>query len=498
MLSYKALSTIGIGFAICLSNFSCVTADNKQSSKFKSAGSGLCQISSDPENPTLATAMIQLKTRFTDYSWDNTSYLDVGNQFYIVGFPTTSASGALAGFQWYRIKRHAGDSAEWLVADTFEREWISCSRDQNSGGNGNNGGSINPVDPPVDSSFCNTVAEPGHQYSGYPQFSTHKISNGRISLEFTRGYIGSRLYRVHWNGKDILYQNFEGADSSENRLNSKVQQTTWGHDGSKMKLAGGIEAAFPLQEHGLVGNWDWSEGIMGCDPQKGEKYHIATSPQDRYGNIVRIRTFLKPNEDSFYQHVSLLSPQSENPMMYYTNIMLPSNTSGRNNLDRIEIGLNPADYQGIKQDKFIAHSTNGLNFLQNVGAGDINNNKDISQNYINDAARRFPSDQWRKPNESAGLTGSLGYFYIDPVRSFEMKNWTAKYQLTITPLALNGQINYIYPKFFCAHHDTLSAAGTDHAYCEMWFSPNAPTFWHWPKAEKEGVEHLVRIDVRGL
>jgi hypothetical protein len=50
-----------------------------------------------------------------------------------------------------------------------------------------------------------------------------------------------------------------------------------------------------------------------------------------------------------------------------------------------------------------------------------------------------------------------------------------------------------YPKFFCGRGITAGASGSDKAYCEMWFSPNARTFWDHPTLAQATTNQEVRF-----
>jgi hypothetical protein len=134
----------------------------------------------------------------------------------------------------------------------------------------------------------------------------------------------------------------------------------------------------------------------------------------------------------------------------------------------------------------VIHSSNGdpWGYFESGGIDDYTSDK------YNESGR-VDVDNWSFPNQYEGPTGPggkppvwIGWFvkndnnYNDAfnniVHDLAANNTTENYRLHFS--STQG----FYPKVFCGPTITIDWSDDKLAYCEMWFSPNAPSFWHGP------------------
>ncbi|MBP9706465.1 MAG: hypothetical protein KBD78_02415 [Oligoflexales bacterium] len=285
------------------------------------------------------------------------------------------------------------------------------------------------------------------------QFVAENASSGRWS---GRAPFAARLVGAIFRGKELLWKNRKGDDPLFAR------PTEWGrfglsdgefHSDKKYKhnksdkslrfvAFAGIEIAYPNQEHGEFANdfWNYETKCMTNGSNTAWGY-VVHGPQ---GGL-KVLTIINGHK---WEQIVLNA--SENGM-FYTNVMVPAGRSG--NLHDIEVDL-PSQVQQLE-----IHSANGAfcpNCSQenNWGAKSLISRQDATRpNNIT----KFNWIGWFLPPNSSKIS------------CYGMINHNDGYGLNVS--------GSFYPKFFCGAAITPGVSDNELAYCEMWFSPNARTFW---------------------
>ncbi|KAA3654572.1 MAG: hypothetical protein DWQ04_34265, partial [Chloroflexi bacterium] len=193
-----------------------------------------------------------------------------------------------------------------------------------------------------------------------------------------------------------------------------------------------------------------------------------------------VKTYI--DGDSWKQEiVTIASPLD---YMLYTNVMIPSGgeyaLDGNLTVDEIEIVADEIQ-------EVVIHSSSGDPW-KGFDSGGIN---DYSPDKYNDSGR-VDSENWSFPNQYAGPNGPgvakppvwIGWFVKNGNNYNDAFN-NVVYELTANNVTENYQLQFsstqgYYPKVFCGPTLTINWSDDKLAYCEMWFSPNAPSFWHGP------------------
>jgi hypothetical protein len=288
---------------------------------------------------------------------------------------------------------------------------------------------------------------------------TVTLSNDRgVSLTFLRTTMGARLYSAVAGGRELLYQN-----------PTPRVQSNWGQGG--FPVFGGVESAWPVEEHGYYGNLDWQSRVSWAD---GEVRFVATgrgASVDGSPAEVTITTALRAGEAAWHQDVSLTGQlRAEN--MYYTNIMVDAGSKDA-----------PADIEAILPGVTRAqvHSRGPADDFLPAGANDTSAElgwpwhagRDVS--HINTTVR-----DWLGLFVAAGTPRS---------RAFGFFRHGGGFGLAVLAEDAAG----FFPKLFCGRGITADASGSGKAYCEVWFSPNARTFWEHPRLGATPLRHAVKI-----
>lgn len=290
---------------------------------------------------------------------------------------------------------------------------------------------------------------------------TVTISNSRgVALTFLRAGMGARLYGAVARGKELLYQN-----------PTPRVQGNWGQGG--FPVFGGVESAWPVEEHGFYGNLDWRARV---DARDGEASFVAVgegASADGSPARVTITTTLRAGEEAWHQRVVVEgAPGAEN--MYYTNIMIDAGTKeAPADLEVILPGVTRAQVHSRgPADDFLPQGEPSARaaFDWPVHAG-----RDVSR--TNTTIR-----DWLGLFVAEGTPRSRAYGFFD-------HRPTAQRGLAVIAEDAAGY----YPKFFCGRGITADASGSGKAYCEMWFSPNARTFWDHPRLGPAPLVHAVKI-----
>ena len=293
------------------------------------------------------------------------------------------------------------------------------------------------------------------------QHETVSLANGRgVKLTFLRTAMGARLYSAVARERELLYQN-----------PTPRVQGNWGQGG--FPVFGGVESAWPVEEHGFYGNLDWDSRVSVGNEQVSFVATGTGASVDGSPATVTITTTLRADEEAWHQHVSVSgAPGAEN--MYYTNMMIAAGTKEA-----------PADLEVILPGVTRAqvHSRGGADgFLPN-GANDrsadfdwpMHGGRDVSR--INTTIR-----DWLGLFVAEGTPHSRTYGFFDHTPG-------AGFGLAVVAEDAAGY----HPKFFCGRNITADASGSGRAYCEMWFSPNARTFWDHPRLGPTALTHAVKI-----
>lgn len=320
----------------------------------------------------------------------------------------------------------------------------------------------------VAQAFSVTRASNGRQSYASPASGTTRhdlvtLDNGKLALTFLRTAMGARLYRLSFvradgSRSEVLYQN----------ATPRVQ-SNWGQGG--FPVFGGVESAFPVEEHGYYGNLDWQSSVVWG---QGSVSFVATTTGasvDGSAATMTITTTLRDGAREATQAIELAGrPGAEN--MVYTNIMIPSGDKLAGVTNDIEV-LMP----GVTKAQ--VHSRGGADsFLPGDGgefSWPVHAGRDVSR--INTTIR-----DWLGlfVTEDQGMQSKYGFYDHTPSRR--------------VGLAVLAKGKPFWPKFFCGHGITADASGSGKAYCEMWLSPNARTFWDHPTLGEGGkLVHEVRL-----
>ena len=300
--------------------------------------------------------------------------------------------------------------------------------------------------------------------NGRPRYETHErrptrhemvtLSNGKVELAFMKSAMGARLYSAKARGQELLYQN-----------PTPRVQANWGQGG--FPVFGGVESAWPVEEHGYYGNLAW-EGRVAWSPN-GVAFVArgAGSSVDGSAAAVTITTTLPAGSEAWTQRVELTgNAGAEN--MYYTNIMIDGGSKEQ-----------PADLEVIIP---------GMSRAQVHSRGD-------QDGWLPEAGGEFawPVHQGRDVSRMNTTVASwLGMFAPSGaarVKRYGTFDHGRRHGLAVLAADTTG----FYPKFFCGRGITADASGSNKAYCEMWFSPNARTFWDHPKLTGPTLVHEVKI-----
>ncbi len=290
--------------------------------------------------------------------------------------------------------------------------------------------------------------------------TTHEtvvISNDAgVALTFLKTAMGARLYSARVSGKEMLYQN-----------PSPRVQGNWGQGG--FPIFGGVESAWPVEEHGYYGNLDWASRVDASVPGRisfvatGQGKSASGSPA-----TVTITTTLEARATSWRQRVEVAgTPGAEN--MYYTNMMIDAGRVDQPaDIEVIVPGLTRAQVHSRSgEDGFLPGEHGEFDWPVHAG-------RDVS-------------------HMNTTIKGWLGMFVNDAAprsKTYGFFDHTKGLGLAVVAADAEG----FFPKFFCGHRLTADASGSGKGYCEMWFSPNARTFWDHPVLPSSGkLVHEVRI-----
>jgi hypothetical protein len=315
--------------------------------------------------------------------------------------------------------------------------------------------------------------------AGFDRIRLATLKNGPLQLQFViqdpqvqeggtkivgRAPFGARLLSARMDGvaqgKNLL---FENRPDSSSALYAK--KTHWGRPDAqgiqKFVVLGGVESAFPNQEHGLHASefWDFEAFCVQDSPSFKATYGRGTSRE------LAVQTTLNPG---FWRQRLHCGSQEYCTRMFYTNVMIPAGKEGSPH--RIEV-LAPPNFRAV------VHSSS-----RNWGetqSGDIlamEANQNLADQLYGAAPKWNPGFGWETPNSRDGGLGFFLEHQQDPAQKvtdeFGFKNLDLGYQIILRSTA-----GY-YPKFFCDPKETPGVS-PDYklAYCEMWFSPNARNFW---------------------
>jgi hypothetical protein len=301
---------------------------------------------------------------------------------------------------------------------------------------------------------------------GRQRFATHErrptkheavtISNDKgIALTFLKTAMGARLYSAKARGRELLYQN-----------PTPRVQGNWGQGG--FPVFGGVESAWPVEEHGYFGNLAWDGSVTWPAPgvvsfvARGTGASVDGSPA-----TVTITTSLGQGRESWVQRVEIQGrPGAEN--MYFTNVMVDAGSKDRPaDLEVIIPGITRAQVHSRGDaDRWLPDAGGEFDWPMHAG-------HDVS--HMNTAI-----SSWLGMFVTNGTARSQRYGYFDHTKG-----------QGLAVLAKDG-VGF-YPKFFCGRGITDDASGSGKAYCEMWFSPNARTFWDHPTLASATTVHEVRI-----
>ncbi len=301
---------------------------------------------------------------------------------------------------------------------------------------------------------------------------------------------GARLYQAKYGTmllgsyevKDLLYNNKKNGQPFAFPTNNAGRPS----EGFPFIAFAGIETAYPVQEHGRFANEIW-EYTIACeqetptDPPRWVFKAFAPSAQDgNPGHDFVVKTYIEGNN----WKQDIIDSQTTLDYMFYTNVMIPS--GGEYNLDGT---LTSDDIEIIASEinDVVIHSSGG----QPWGSFDSGGIDDYSDSRFNDP-NRIETQNWPHSNQYNGPNGPgvtkpltwIGWFvkngksYTDAfdniIHDVIAKNSTEGYQIQFS--STQG----FYPKVFCGPTWTITLSDDKLAYCEMWFSPNAPSFWHGP------------------
>jgi hypothetical protein len=378
------------------------------------------------------------------------------------------------------IALKAGSSGAGGVSATFDDVALECT-----GGEcmtcASGGGGGDPTPPPPDCETrgalraCATSFQVAQELDvregalGRQRYDVHErrdtrheavtLTNDRgVALTFLRSAMGARLVSARARGKELLYQN------PTPRL-----QPNWGQGG--FPVFGGVESAWPVEEHGYYGNLAWESRVAWRDDAVSFIATHAGASTDGSPARVTITTTLGAGAESWVQRVVIAGRVgAEN--MYYTNVMVDAGTKEQpSDLEVIIPGLTRAQVHSRgAAESFLPEGQNATSaeFTWPVHAG-----RDVS--HINTTVR-----DWLGLFVAGGTPRAQRYGYFDHHRG-----------QGIAIIATDGA--GFHPKFFCGRGITADASGSGKAYCEMWFSPNARTFWDHPTLAAAETVHEVRL-----
>ena len=300
---------------------------------------------------------------------------------------------------------------------------------------------------------------------------------------------GARLYQATYGTaeggayqtRDLLYNNKKNGEPF-----AKPTNVGRAADGVPFIAFAGVETAYPNQEHGLYANVQWAYTIR-CE-QEGDgdtavprwvfRANAPSSIENDSQPDFALTTYI--DGASWVQTIEDTKPALD--YMFYSNIMIPSGGQDGLNLLVDEIEVVSDEIESI-----VIHSSTGSPW-GDYESGDI---YDYSSTRFNDP-NRVRTEQWQFPNQYEEQHGSipkdeqawLGWFvkngksYNDAfenlVNEMAVMNHDQDFQIQ-----LSSQGGY-YPKLFCGPSLTVDWSDDKLAYCEVWVSPNAPSFWHGP------------------
>lgn len=292
------------------------------------------------------------------------------------------------------------------------------------------------------------------------QHETVTLENDRgVKLTFLRSSMGARLYRAVARDRELLYQN-----------PTPRVQSNWGQGG--FPVFGGVESAWPVEEHGYYGNLAWQSRVAWG---AGSVSFIAVgtgASADGSPATVTLTTTLRAGEEAWHQQVEL-SGQAGAENMYYTNMMIDA---GRKespaDIEVIMPGVTRAQVHSRGGDDFLP---GGANSTSAEFGWPLHDGRDVS--HVNTTLR-----DWLGLFVAEGTARSRAYGFFNHAPG-------AGFGLAVLAEDAAGY----HPKFFCGKGITADASGSGKAYCEMWFSPNARTFWDHPRLGASPLVHSVKI-----
>lgn len=351
---------------------------------------------------------------------------------------------------------------------------------------------------------------PQLQYKDFHLISIYSLINPvsgsqqrRLELQFVAGQLphelsaeisgwapyGARLYQAKYGTfvqgdyqvQDLLYNNKKNGQPFAYPTNVGRPD-----EGDPFIAFAGVETAYPVQEHGSFANEIWDYAIA-CEQDAADqparwvfKAFAPTVQSTVSDHDFEVKTYI--DGDSWKQEiVTIASPLD---YMLYTNVMIPSGgeyaLDGNLTVDEIEIVADEIQ-------EVVIHSSSGDPW-KGFDSGGIN---DYSPDKYNDSGR-VDSENWSFPNQYAGPNGPgvakppvwIGWFVKNGNNYNDAFN-NVVYELTANNVTENYQLQFsstqgYYPKVFCGPTLTINWSDDKLAYCEMWFSPNAPSFWHGP------------------
>ncbi len=311
---------------------------------------------------------------------------------------------------------------------------------------------------------------------------------------------GARLYQATYGTlinnayqtRDLLYNNKKNGEPF-----AKPTHVGRSADGVPFIAFAGVETAYPNQEHGLYANDLWNY-VIRCEkisetavPRWVFRALAPSTIENDSTPDFALATWI--DGESWIQKVEDTKPNLN--YMFYTNVMIPSGgqVGTRLVVDEIEIISDEID-------SIVIHSSTGAPW-QDFDSGDI---YDYTATRFNDV-NRVRTEQWHLPNQYKGQHGEiekdeqtwLGWFvkngksydqaYENLVNEMLVINHDQDFQLQFS--SLDGY----YPKLFCGPSLTVDWSDDKLAYCEVWLSPNAPSFWHGPTGLASFADFSIRF-----
>lgn len=352
---------------------------------------------------------------------------------------------------------------------------MTCGTGGGNGGGGNGGGTTPGCETRGSLRACASSVEVAQDFDvsagsdGKQRYATHErrptrhdtvtLSNGAgVELTFLKTAMGARLYSAKARGAELLYTN-----------PTPRVQSNWGQGG--FPVFGGVESAWPVEEHGYYGHLAWESRLAWSAGAVAFIAEGTGASADGSPATVTITTTLAEGKESWTQRVELSGrPGAEN--MYYTNVMVDAGSKDRPaDLEVIIPGLTRAQVHSRGDDDgFLpaGASSPSAEFDWPIHAG-----RDVSR--MNTTIK-----SWLGMFVSSGSPRATRYGYFDHDR-----------RRGLAVVATDG-VGF-YPKFFCGRGITADASASGKAYCEMWFSPNARTFWDHPTLAAATLVHEVRV-----